>query len=92
MPWPWRKSRWTVGRPSVVLSMPKPWSALFSTLQEDGPDHRWAGPTHMCLCGCDLFALACRFHEGEVAFYFLDARCLACGAYLTAPTEDDDVV
>lgn len=68
----------------------KPWSYLFEDLAEGGPDLRWAGPTHVCMCGNDLFAVAVKFVEGEIAFYFLDVRCLACGAYLIAPTEIDD--
>lgn len=72
------------------LMSTKPWSYLFEDLAEGGPDLRWAGPTHQCLCGNDLLAVAVRFEDSQVAFYLLDVRCLACGAYLIAPTEIDD--
>lgn len=90
--------KWIHGRrrPLMVKNMPyvlplqdKPWSLLFSQLKENGPDYRWVGPTHVCACGCDLFAVAARFEDRQVAFYFLDARCLSCGAYITVPCEAD---
>lgn len=89
MRWFKRSTRWTVGHPSVVVRTVRPWSELFETLESDAPDYRWAGPTHECLCGGDLFAVAARFYEGKVAFYFTDARCLTCGSHLRAPTEAD---
>ena len=70
--------------------MSEPWSALFSEIGLDGPDYRWAGPTHACLCGCDQFAAIVKFDEGKIGFYFLDVRCASCHAYLIAPTEVDD--
>jgi hypothetical protein len=69
--------------------MSQPWSALFSEIGTDGPDYRWAGPTHACLCGCDQFAAIVKFDEGKIGFYFLDVRCASCHAYLIAPTEVD---
>lgn len=68
----------------------KPWSDIFHELHEGGPDYRWAGPTHVCLCGNANFGLVAVFHERQIALYFTDVRCLACGAYLIAPTEVDD--
>ncbi len=68
----------------------KPWSYIFHELSEGGPDYRWAGPTQVCLCGNDNFATITIFHDRRVALYFTDVRCLACGAYLIAPTEVDD--
>lgn len=68
----------------------KPWSHIFTDLEEDGPDYRWAGPTHQCLCGNESFATVVIFHERQVGMYFTDVRCLACGAFLIAPTEADD--
>lgn len=55
-----------------------------------GPDYRWAGPTHECLCGNSLMHALVMFDEGKVAFYFLDIVCANCGAQLIAPTEVDD--
>lgn len=71
----------------------RPWSHIFHELSEGGPDYRFAGPTHVCLCGNNNMATITVFHDRQVAMYFTDIRCLACGAYLIAPTEaDDDVV
>ena len=90
----WRRDR---RKPVVVRNSPwvvplpdRPWSMLFSQLEAAGPDYRWIGPTHVCACGCDLFAVAARFEDRAVAFYFLDARCLSCGAYVVVPCEVDD--
>lgn len=52
-------------------------------------DLRWAGPTHRCVCGSDLFGVVAAFEEGVVAMYFTDVKCVACGALLRAPTEID---
>ena len=68
----------------------KPWSYIFAELGEDGPDYRWAGPTHVCLCGNQSFATVVIFHDRQPAMYFVDVRCLACHAHLIAPTEADD--
>lgn len=75
------------------MSEVKPWSHIFHELNEGGPDYRWAGPTHVCLCGNSNMATITVFHDKQIAMYFTDIRCLACGAHLIAPTEaDDDVV
>ena len=68
----------------------RPWSHIFHELSEGGPDYRWAGPTHVCLCGNNTFATITVFHERQVGMYFTDVRCLMCNAYLIAPTEADD--
>ena len=72
------------------MSETRPWSCIFHELSEGGPDYRWAGPTHVCLCGNNNFATITIFADRQVAMYFTDVRCLACGAYLIAPTEIDD--
>ena len=66
--------------------MTRPISDLFRHV---GPDHRWAGPTHECLCGSSLFLLLASFHENKVGMYFLEMMCANCGALLIAPTEID---
>ena len=89
----WRSRRKPVlvrNKPYVVPLEDRPWSLVFSQMEKEGPDYRWIGPTHLCACGCDLFAVAARFEDKQVAFYFLDTRCLAGGACLTAPCEADD--
>lgn len=67
----------------------KPVKVAFNEIP-DGPDYTWAGPQHTCLCGNDTLAVAARFDDNRISFYFLDARCLSCGSYLTVPTEADD--
>ena len=69
---------------NVGCSVPKPVRVAFNELI-DGPDYSWAGPTEVCPCGNDTFALAVRFHEGEIAMYFVDGRCLTCVSYLVVP-------
>lgn len=60
------------------------------TPENHGADLTWAGPLHECLCGCDLFHIMARFESGQVAQYFTDAVCTACGSWLVAPTEIDE--
>lgn len=67
--------------------MPKP---VEQVLPGDGPDYRWAGPAHRCLCGNTFMHVVAMFDEGKIAFYFLDMACAVCGARLIAPTEVDD--
>jgi hypothetical protein len=55
-----------------------------------GDDLRWAGPTEVCLCGNDLFAVACVFEDKQIGMYFLDGKCMGCGAVVRLPTEIDD--
>lgn len=62
---------------------------LLMTPVPDGPDLRWAGPIHQCLCGSNLFQMVGAFEHGEVSFYLLDALCWSCGAKATLPTAID---
>jgi len=43
-------------------------------------------PTHVCVCGCEVFNLKVVFQDGEIATYFLDMECAHCGSLATAPT------
>jgi len=58
-------------------------------MTEQTEDLREFGPTSECLCGNNLFGVLATFSEGVVATYFTDAKCVACGALLRAPTEID---
>ena len=90
MKWFWRSRKPVVGAPTViVVDTPKPWSYLFNELSDGGVDLRAFGPTHVCVCGNDQFAVVARFHDHQIAFYLLDGRCLACGSYLIVPCEAD---
>jgi hypothetical protein len=46
-------------------------------------------PTHTCLCGSDVWIVKVVFKDYEIATYFLDMECLACGSLATAPTPID---
>lgn len=46
-------------------------------------------PTHACICGCDTFITAVRFHEYEIAWYTAQGKCYKCGNPVTLPTPDD---
>lgn len=46
-------------------------------------------PTHTCLCGSDVWMIKAVFRDYEIATYFLDMECLACGSLATAPTPID---
>ena len=47
-----------------------------------------------CLCGNVTFIILARFHEGEIAGWYTDARCFACGAWykVPAPTAHEESV
>ena len=48
--------------------------------------------THACPCGSQWMAIVTRFDSDTrlPGMYLLDARCAACGAWLTAPTPIDE--
>lgn len=46
-------------------------------------------PTHVCVCGNEIFNLKVVFENFEIATYFLDMECAKCGSLATAPTPMD---
>ena len=46
-------------------------------------------PTHVCICGSQIFYLKAVFNDYEIATYFLDMECIECGSLATAPTPLD---
>ncbi len=46
-------------------------------------------PTHVCVCGCNIWNVKVIFDESEIATYFLDMECVNCGSFATAPTPID---
>jgi hypothetical protein len=46
-------------------------------------------PTHMCVCGSEIFDLKVVFDNYEISTYFLDMECANCGNLATAPTPLD---
>jgi hypothetical protein len=43
-------------------------------------------PTHVCPCGSGVWLVKVAFEDYEIATYYLDMECLACGSLATAPT------
>lgn len=71
------------------LSSIRPISALFE-IEPGGADYLWAGPTHECVCGNNVFHLLVWFEDREVAGYFTEMICAFCGSIQRAPTLADD--
>ena len=46
-------------------------------------------PTHVCICGCDIWNLKASFEDYQISTYFLDMECANCGSLATAPTPVD---
>jgi len=46
-------------------------------------------PTHMCVCGSEVFDVKVVFDNYEISTYFLDMICSNCGNLATAPTPLD---
>jgi hypothetical protein len=46
-------------------------------------------PTHMCVCGSEVFDVKVVFDNYEISTYFLDMECANCGNLATAPTPLD---
>lgn len=67
----------------------RPISALFE-IEPGGADYLWAGPTHECVCGNNVFHLLVWFEDKEVAGYFTEMICAFCGSIQRAPTLADE--
>jgi hypothetical protein len=46
-------------------------------------------PTHVCVCGSQIWNIKAVFENFEIAQYFIDMECASCGSYATAPTPID---
>lgn len=46
-------------------------------------------PTHKCICGSSIWNVKAAFEDYEIAQYFLEMECVACGSIATAPTPLD---
>lgn len=44
---------------------------------------------HVCNCGSFVWNVKASFDDYELASYFLDMECSACGSYALAPTPLD---
>ena len=52
-------------------------------------DMRSLGPVHVCFCGSRLFKVGCMFEDNDIAMWFVDGECAACGALVKVPTPAD---
>jgi hypothetical protein len=46
-------------------------------------------PTHVCVCGSQIWNIRAVFDNFEIAQYFIDMECASCGSLATAPTPID---
>lgn len=46
-------------------------------------------PTHVCVCGSQIWNVKAVFDNFEIAQYFIDMECASCGSIATAPTPID---
>jgi hypothetical protein len=46
-------------------------------------------PTHVCVCGCNIWNVRVIFEDYSVSSYFVDMECANCGSMATAPTLAD---
>ena len=46
-------------------------------------------PTHVCICGSEIWSVKVAFRDYEISNYFLDMQCVNCGNLATAPTPID---
>jgi hypothetical protein len=55
---------------------------------KEGIDFR-GQPSHICICGSEIWNVRVVFEDHEIATYFLDMECAHCGSLATAPTPVD---
>jgi hypothetical protein len=67
---------------------PKPISELRPKDYNSAVDLR-GEPTHVCICGCDVWNVKAAFHDYEMSYYYRDMECANCGSLATAPTPLD---
>jgi hypothetical protein len=46
-------------------------------------------PTHVCVCGCNIWNIRAVFEDYSIFSYFIDMECANCGSMATAPTLAD---
>ena len=63
--------------------------SLAEVHQYDGAIDFRGTPSHVCVCGSDVWNLKVVFLDHEIATYFLDMQCANCGSLATAPTPID---
>lgn len=56
--------------------------------ESQGIDFRGT-PSHVCVCGSEIWNVKVVFADHEISTYFLDMECAHCGSLATAPTPVD---
>lgn len=64
--------------------------------EEDDPDALYVSPmdlrgtpTHLCVCGSQIWNVKVIFDNFEIGTYFLEMECINCHSVATAPTPLD---
>lgn len=52
-------------------------------------DLRAVGPTHICVCGCNVFKGLVAFEDYELSWWYLEGECLNCDAKVILPCPID---
>jgi hypothetical protein len=60
-----------------------------NVLDSSKVDMRSLGPVHVCFCGSRLFKVGCMFEDNDIAMWFVNGECAACGALVKVPTPAD---
>jgi hypothetical protein len=76
-------------REDVYMDEPLDINTLKPDTYDNAMDLRGT-PTHVCVCGCNVWHLKVMFEESQISQYFLDMECASCGSLATAPTPVDD--
>ena len=78
------------GSTTIRLPMSKPITDLF-TVDKNGVDLLFMGPTDTCVCGCQVFHALIWFDETRsIGGYFTAMVCVACSALIRGVTQDPD--
>jgi hypothetical protein len=60
-------------------------------VEPEGPRFDLTGiVTHECMCGSNLWHIVATFEDYDIAMYFEDMQCVACGTRAQAPCPLDD--
>jgi hypothetical protein len=60
-------------------------------VEPEGPSYDLTGiVTHECMCGSNLWHIVATFEDYDIAMYFEDMQCVACGSRAQAPCPLDD--
>ena len=57
--------------------------------KKQAADLRAVGPTHICVCGCNVFKGLMAFEDYELSWWYLEGECLNCDAKVILPCPVD---